>query len=567
MSDTPPKADVVLRGGTVLTLDGTGATHEAIATQGDRILSVGANTSIDPLIGRRTQVIELDGLTLLPGFNDAHAHMEREGLKRLRTSLAGARSIREITRRIAAAGREVPSGEWIVTMPVGDPPFFFGGPELLAEKRMPDCRELDAAAPHHPVCISGLFGNWGRPPGYTALNTLALKLNGIDSQTRPRCTGVEIIKDPQSGEPTGVIIEHNARPTVEFDLLPAVPRFSYEERLRGAKRSMQLYNSVGTTSVYEGHGSAPEIISIYRSLWERGEMSVRVALTVSPTWADISEAVVAMRDSLNYARGRGFGDRWLRISGVHIAYGGDAVTAALARAGLPNSGWSGFIEQANSKADFRDYCMLAAEHDLRVHTIVGDQLHDILPLIEQVAERYSLLDRRWVIEHVGRARMDDLRTLKRLGLCVTTIPVYHLWKGGDRYLNEPDCGNLVVPHRHLLDLDIPLASATDNIPYHPLFALWAICARAERVTGRVIGPGQRLPVSEGIRLLTTAGAWLTFEEGIKGPLLPGNLADMTVLSENPLRVPPEAVKDIECRLTMVGGRVVFSDRENARQAV
>ena len=145
---------------------------------------------------------------------------------------------------------------------------------------------------------------------------------------------MEIIKDPQSGEPTGVIIEHNARPTVEFDLLPAVPRFSYEERLRGAKRSMQLYNSVGTTSVYEGHGSAPEIISIYRSLWERGEMSVRVALTVSPTWADISEAVVAMRDFLNYARGRGFGDRWLRISGVHIAYGGDAVTAALARAGI-----------------------------------------------------------------------------------------------------------------------------------------------------------------------------------------------------------------------------------------
>ena len=158
-------------------------------------------------------------------------------------------------------------------------------------------------------------------------------------------------------------------------------------------------------------------------------MSVRVALTVSPTWADISEAVVAMRDFLNYARGRGFGDRWLRISGVHIAYGGDAVTAALARAGFPNSGWSGFIEQANSKADFRDYCMLAAEHDLRVHTIVGDQLHDILPLIEQVAERYSLLDRRWVIEHVGRARMDDLRTLKRLGLCVTTIPVLPSMEG------------------------------------------------------------------------------------------------------------------------------------------
>jgi predicted amidohydrolase YtcJ len=559
MSNARPAADVVFRSGTVLVLDQTGSTHEALALRADRILSIGTNAEIDLTIGRRTQVIELNGLTLLPGFNDTHAHMEREGLKRLRLSLASVRSISDITRRIAAASRQVATGEWIVTMPVGDPPFFFGGPESLAEKRMPDRHDLDGAAPHHPVCILGVFGNWGRPPGYTALNTLALKLNGIDSRTAPQCSGVEIVKDSKSGEPTGVIIEHNSRPTVDFDLLPAVPRFSFTERLRGAKQSMQLYNAVGTTSAYEGHGSAPEIISVYRSLWERGEMSVRVALTVSPTWGDVSEAATAMRDFLSYARAQGFGDHWLRISGVHIAYGGDTITAALARADLPNSGWSGFVEQANSKEDFRDYCMLAAEHDLRVHTIVGDQLHEVIPIIERVAERYPLADRRWVVEHVGRARLDDLKTLKKLGLCVTTIPVYHLWKGGDRYLNEPDGGNLIVPHRHLLDLSIPLASATDNIPYDPLFTLWAICTRSERISGKVIGEKQRLTVQEGIHLLTTAGAWLTFEENCKGPLLPGYLADLTVLSDNPIRTLPENLKDIRCRLTMVGGKIVFND--------
>lgn len=102
-------------------------------------------------------------------------------------------------------------------MPVGQPPFYFGGPNALAEKRMPDRHELDRAAPDHPVCITGVFGNWGRPPGYTALNTLALHLNGIGRESKPACSGVTIERDA-SGEPTGIIIEHNNRPTVEFDL-------------------------------------------------------------------------------------------------------------------------------------------------------------------------------------------------------------------------------------------------------------------------------------------------------------------------------------------------------------
>jgi hypothetical protein len=559
MSREPPIADVVIRGGMVLTFDSANSQHAAIAIRGDRILAVGSDAEIDSMIGSQTQVVELGERTVVPGFNDTHAHMEREGLKRIRISLAGARSVGEITDRIAAKARQIPLGEWIVTMPVGEPPFFFGGPETLNEKRMPTRQELDAVAPKHPVCIPGLFGNWGRPPGYTALNTLALQLNGIGPDTQPHCSGVEIVKDPTSGEPTGLIIEHNARPTVEFDVLPAVPRFSFDDRRRGAKESMRLYNAVGTTSVYEGHGSAPEIISIYRSLWEQEEMSVRVALTVSPTWTNVDEAANAMRDFLSYARGRGFGDQWLRISGVHIAYGGDAAIAVLARRNLPNSGWSGFVEQANSKRDFREYCMMAAEHDLRVHTIVGDQLHEVMPIIAEVAERYPLSARRWVIEHIGRARIDDLRALRRLGLFVTTIPVYHLWKGGHWYMNEPDGGDLVVPHRHLLDLGVPLASATDNVPHDPFFTLWTICTRHERVTGHVIGPAQRLPAVEALRLLTTAGAWLTFEEKIKGPLRPDNLADLVVLSENPLEVPPERLKDLKCKLTMVGGRIVFSD--------
>ena len=250
---------------------------------------------------------------------------------------------------------------------------------------------------------------------------------------------------------------------MEFDLLPAVPRLD----LPSARRACGGRSSSTTLrdhQRHEGHGSAPETIAVYRQLWERGELTMRVGLVVSPSWVSVAEARKAMRDWLAYARGRGVGDPWLRISGVHIAYGGDATVAAPARAHLPDTGWSGFVEQAHTADEFREVCFLAAEHELRLHTIVADKLHEVVPVLEAINERFPLADRRWVIEHVGRARMDDLRALKRLGLYVTTIPTYFLWKGGRAYLDDPDGGDMVVPHRHMLDLGLPVAIATDNIP-------------------------------------------------------------------------------------------------------
>jgi len=183
-------ADTVFTSGRVLTFDDASTVADAIAVTGDRIAGVGSDKSVLALAGPETRVVALSGRTVIPGIIDAHAHMEREGLKQLRLSLAGLATVREILDRIAAEAARTPKGQWIVTMPVGEAPYYFGGPNTLAEKRMPDRHELDRAAPDHPVCISGVFGNWGRPPGYTALNTLALRLNGIDRGTKPACSGV-----------------------------------------------------------------------------------------------------------------------------------------------------------------------------------------------------------------------------------------------------------------------------------------------------------------------------------------------------------------------------------------
>jgi predicted amidohydrolase YtcJ len=549
-------ADLILKNGRVLTFNDECPRAQVVAIEGERIAAVGGSDLVETWSGTGTKIVDLDGACVIPGFNDAHAHMEREGLKHQRLSLAGARSVPDILARVSSAAARTPAGDWIVTMPVGEPPHYFDALETIAERRMPTRAELDAAAPNHPVYVPALFGNWGHPPGRTALNSMALAINRITSNSCPRCSGVEIVCDPVTREPTGQIIEHNARPTVEFDLLPRVPRFRFSERIEGTRRSMQLYNACGTTSIYEGHGSAPETISVYRQLWERRELTVRVGLVVSPSWADVAEARKAMRDWLAYARGRGIGDPWLRISGIHVAYGGDPMVAAVARENLPDTGWSGFIEQAHGPDDFREICFLAAEHDLRLHTIVSDKLHEIVPIIEAVNEKFPIRDRRWVIEHIARARMDDLRALKRLGLYVTTIPTYVLWKGGKAYLADPDDGESVVAHRSMLDLGLPLAIATDNIPYDPIFTLWVTAARTERATGRVIGPTQCLDAHTALRLFTVAGAHLTFDETWKGPIRAGFAADIAVLSDDPTTTSPERLRDITCRMTIVGGRVV-----------
>ena len=556
MPDAAP--DLILHGGNVVTLDDAGPWAEAVAIRGGIVQEVGDTESILARATAATEAIDLDGRTVVPGFNDVHAHMDREGLKQLRPSLAGARCIADILGIVAGLARETPAGDWIVTMPVGAPPYYFDGPDTLAERRMPTRQELDAAVPDHPVCIGAAFGNWGAPPGYTALNTRALALNGIDGGTSPRCRGVEIARD-DAGMPTGVIVEHNARPTAEFDLLPAVPRFSYTDRMEGLRRSMKIYNAVGTTSVYEGHGLAAQTIAAYRELWERGEMSVRAALVLSPAWRDVGEAREAVRDWLAFARGRGIGDPWLTITGVHVAVGGDPQVAELARADLPNTGWSGFVEHANTIAEYRDYCLVAAEHDLRVNTIVGDRLTDVLPALELVNDKYPLAGRRWVIQHVARTTSGELHRVQRLGLLVTTIPVYYLWKGGSWYIDDPDGGESVVPHRTMLDLGIPLSAGTDNIPFDPFFTLWTIATRHERRTGRVLGAGQRLSGAEALRLMTREGAWLSFEENRKGILAPGRFADMAVLSDDPCSIDPEALKDLACHATVVGGRIVHRD--------
>ena len=549
-------ADLILMGD-VVTLVDKGTRTEAVAIRDGRVLATGSREDILATSHERTEVADFGTAAVIPGFNDTHAHMDTEGIKNARPSLAGASSIDDVITRIAALAAGRPDGDWIVTMPVGTPPYYFDGPAALAEARMPSRHELDRAAPANPVCILPPSGYWGMPPCFSALNSAALALNGIDRNTVPRLAGIEIFRGVD-GEITGVISDENPRESIQLDLLAAVPGFSADERGAGVREAMYLYNTKGTTSIYEGHGCSPEFMRIYQDLWQAGALTMRVGMVVNPAWVSAAEAETVMRDWLGPARGHGLGDAMYRVSGIHIGFGGDPVAAELARNRGNDTGYWSFHWQAHTPEEFEHLCMLAAEHGSRVHTIASAGTQEqILPILERVHARFDLRGRRWALEHVSLSRAQDLETMQAMGLGVTLIPLHHLWKNGTKFFDlSAEEESLLVPAKPLREIGVPVAAGTDNVPYDPLATMAALMLRSERTTGRVIGPSARLTAEAALETMTAAGAWFTFEESLKGRLVPGQLADCAVLSKNPLDTSPEAFEDIQCLATILGGSFV-----------
>jgi predicted amidohydrolase YtcJ len=545
---------LVLVNGRILTLDPRRPVVAALAVAGGRVTATGGRKEVERGRDRRTRVIDLRGATVIPGLVDAHAHLDREGLKLLYPSLARCRSIADIQRliRTHAAGRK--PGEWIVTMPVGAPPFYQGVPDCLADRRWPTRADLDAAAPDHPVYVRGIWGYWNRPPVYSVANSRALALAGITRETSPP-PGVEIVKDA-AGEPTGVFVEHNLIQVLEFTLMREAPRFTPDDRLRALRASQRRYAARGVTAVYEGHGIAPEVLAVYREIHARGELRLRCALAVSPTW-DAAESTRAIPALAAWAGGRGLGDDRLRVAGICLHYGGDAGGAPLLPAPQPYTGWAGFVESANDPTAYAEQAELAARHGLRVNTLVTRCLPEVLDVWEAVARRHPIRDLRWVLVHLNAATSEQLARIRRLGAVATTNPISYLYRSaGEEAAKLGGAADQLLPHRSLIRHRIPFGIATDNKPADPWAAFAAVVARRDMRTGMVVGEGERLARAQALAALTRGGAWVTLAERERGRLAPGWAADLAVLEHDPLTAPLEALVGQTARLTMVGGEIV-----------
>ena len=277
-------ADTIFKNGKIVTVDAAFTIAQSIAIAADRIIAVGPDDAIAAHTGPGTRVIDLKGKTVVPGLIDGHAHMDREALRTVFPSLGRVRSIADIKDRVAELARGKQPGEWIVTMPIGDPPFYLDVPDILAEKRWPTRQELDAAAPNNPVYIRAIWGFWrGTFPLVSCANSEALKRAGITRDTVSPVETLTIVKDG-SGDPTGVFIEREFQPIAELIWFRDATRFSHADRVRALPESARMYHGFGTTSVYEGHGIAAEVLNAYRQVHRAGALTMRATLAISPSW-------------------------------------------------------------------------------------------------------------------------------------------------------------------------------------------------------------------------------------------------------------------------------------------
>jgi predicted amidohydrolase YtcJ len=551
-------AEVLLVGGRILTLDPRRPLADALAVAGGRVAALGSVAAVRRWRGRGTRVIDLRGATVVPGLVDAHAHLDREGLKHLYPSLARCRSIADIQALVRRLAARRPPGEWVVTMPVGTPPFYADAPGCLAERRWPTRGDLDEATPSHPVYLRGIWGYWNKPPVHSVANSAALARAGVTRDTvAPK--GVEIVRDA-AGEPTGLFVEHNLIQVLEFTLMQAAPRFTHADRVRALVDAQRRYAARGVTAVYEGHGVAPEVLRVYRETHARGALAIRATLALSPTWDDQATARRTIPELAAWAGGRGTGDERLRIGGICLHYGGDGEVARILHASQPYTGWAGFVETASTPAEYREQAELAARHGLRVSTLVTRTLPEVLDIWESIAARTPIRDLRWVMVHLHLATAGELARMRRLGVVATTNPISYLWRSGaEEAAKAGGAAERLLPHRSLARHRVPFGLATDNKPPDPWLAFAAVVARRDMRSGAMLGAGERLSRRAALHVLTRGGAWLTFAEQERGMLAPGYAADLAVLEHDPLSAPLAEVAAQRCWMTMVGGRIVHGD--------
>ena len=543
------QADLVLLNGKIVTMDAAGATVEALAVGGDRIIAVGSNSDVEPLRAKNTRTIDLKGRIVLPGFIDTHVHVDCTAVNtKLATSchippvdyvevFGSTGSKAAILNFVRQASLDKDAGEWIIGQ---------GRFTLEVEGNSPSKDELDAAAPNHPVMIR-----------YSAhsqlLNSTALEMVGItlDRPTQEEldqlAPGAKVRRDAASGEPTGVVNE-----CIDW-IFPRTSPWKYEDLRRAILQTCEEASSFGVTGIHE-FVSWPDSSRIYQELYRDGDLPLRVQLCPC-VWGMMH--TVEMDSLLDLGLQTGFGNDWIKFGSAKIFVDGEGhdengVAQEWLRIGQDRL--DGLVTSAH-RAGIR----------VMMHATSREGQEMAISAIEGALRKFPKADHRHRIEHfAGDYWPEGLARLKKSGIIPIPTPYSSLGWYGDAWLDSASPGEKVVPYRSLLDDGfMPPGNSdcmgTEPEALNPWWSIWCVVARKTR-TGRSICPEEGLDVLEAIRLYTTYSAFAGFEEASKGSLEPGKLADLIVLSEDPFEIPVDALKDLQVETTVVGGRVVYERR-------
>jgi predicted amidohydrolase YtcJ len=520
-------ADVVLRGGVVLTAVEGADPVTAIAIAGDRVLAVGSDEELADLIGAGTRVIELDGRLVTPGINDAHLHFASGGLSLLRVDLNGTTTLDAIEERVRAAAEGQPAGTWIVG------------------RGWPTKEALDRAAPEHPVFLS-------RVDGHTVwVNSRALEAAGVTAET-PDPEGGEIVHD-DNGEPTGIFKENADR------LVSAsIPETDEALLRRGIEAALEHAAAAGVTSATTS--ASFREITIYRQLADEGRLTTRLY-----AWVPLTDANVDTLRARSVTAATG--DAWLR-TGILKAYSDGTLgsrTAWMLEPFSDDPSTSGIPTTPAPRMDSLILAAHAAGLQIAIHAIGDAATRSVLDGVEKAREAIGANDLRPRIEHAQVIDAADVPRFAELGVIASMQPTHATsdMRWAEERIGRDRAVEGAYVWRSLLDAGARLAFGT-YFPVEPIDPVEGIYSAVTRQSRDQPGdppdgwlPEQRLSIEEAIRLYTAESAYAEFQEDEKGTLAVGMLADLVVWDRDLTSIPPEEILAAAPDLTMVGGRSVY----------
>ena len=527
-SDASP--DYVILNGRIFTSDSSQPSAEAFAVKNDRFIAVGSTDYIKGLASRGTEIIDAEGMFIVPGFIDAHSHPSGAGVNELVQVNADRRSVVEIKEAIAERARNTPRGQWVRAFKYDD--------TKLDEGRPINRFDLDEAAPENPVEVRHRGGHTG------VYNSMALGLAGVNAETPDPPDG-RFYRD-ENGVLTGLVAE-KAR-DVFRDLIPSDS--SRQERANGIKLISELMTASGLTSVHQTGGNRQDMIAYQDA---RAEGGLRFRMYLFPRGQ-------LFFDLVNSGVRTGFGDEVFRIGAVKFGADGSASERTMAMStpfeGRPND--YGILTM--DQQEIHEAVENAHRNDFQIGIHAnGDVAIDmVLNAYERVQALWPRPDPRHRLEHCSLVNPELLRRIKATGSIPTPFYTYVHYHGNKWVYYGEEKMKWMFAHKSFLDYGIPVAPASDYTPgpYEPLMGIQSMVTRKDWM-GRVWGANQRVTVDEALKICTINGAYASFEENIKGSITPGKLADFVILAEAPHDVDPDQIKNIEIVRTVVGGQTMF----------
>lgn len=523
-------ADTLLVNGKILTVDRAFSTREALAIRDGRIVALGGNPEIRRLAGPLTRVIDLEGRTAIPGLIDSHLHAIRAALSfSTEVNWIGATTITEAVARIHEAAQTKKPGSWLIVA---------GGwnVDQFRERRRPNQAELVAAAPGNPVYVQLGYG-------WAMLTPAAFQSLHITSDADLAAHGR--LERDAAGKPTGAIIGGQDAIIALFDRLP---KPTLAEQVEGTRKFFRELNRLALTGVVDpgGNNLAPDDYQALFQVWRQAEMTVRVAYTLCGLTPGAE-----LDDYKSWTRllPMGFGDDWLRFNGV-----GERITAAMNNNDRPTE---------TDREKYYQIAQWAADRglSLTMHWPRDASVGQLLDIFERVDRNTPIAPLRWSIAHLNDASPRTLERMKALGVGWTVQDAMYF--GGAQFVEQAGAqlARRVPPVNTAQRIGVVIGAGTDAhrvASYNPFTALqWFLDGKT--VAGVAIrGPEETPTRAEALRFYTLGSAWFSHDDGRRGSLEAGKLADLAVLSKDYMTVPVDQIGGIESLLTLVGGKIVYA---------